>query len=80
LNKLPSVNNSTLYRDVKNPDDIESSLKYYSENVINEIIAKILCQLTNLTEDGQTKKQVFNYGETNESNNTKDLYNISFCT
>lgn len=81
LDKLPSVNNTILYRDVKNPDEgIEYSMKYYSENVGKEIICKDF--MSTHKSNGRWSDEETGFQmviETNENSNAKDLCNITFC-
>ena len=81
LDKLPSVNNKTLYRDVKNPDDgIKTSMKYYKDNLGVEIICKDFMSTHKSNErwsDEETGFQLII--ETKENSNAKDLRNITFC-
>ncbi len=81
LDKLSSINNTTLYRDVNNPENgIENSMGYYSQNIGAEIICKDFMSTHKSNgrwSDEETGFQIVI--ETNEKSNAKDLCNISFC-
>lgn len=79
LNKLNSLNNSTIYRDIRKPDDgVEKWLDYYEQNIGNVIKFDdfLSCHTDNVRiSDEETDYQfVIN---TSDNSNGKDIQNMT---
>jgi hypothetical protein len=80
LDKLPSVNNMTIYRDINNPDDeIKGAMHYYIRNIGAKIICKdfMSCHKSDSRwSDEETGFQMVI--KTNKNSRGKDLSNITY--
>lgn len=80
LNKLDSINNSTIYRDIRHPDDeVDKWLDYYEENIGGEIVFNdfLSCHEDNVRISDEKTDYQFVI-KTSDDSNGKDIQNITF--